>query len=169
MPFAGWGNIWTVWTRETKAVWRIAPIPQCIPAEREVFLVYYPSPVTRCRLGWRRTQCPVYFHTVAPPRKGKHRMHYALSATLWYMPSYIFLEYTSESTPTQTSLGCTEMAAQLTRQVFRTKLRSQRHTLMCGFLAEQIWAPAAKRTRANETTAAMFVWEINLNPEVKVW
>lgn len=26
---------------------RIAPIPRCIPAEREVFLVYYPRPVTR--------------------------------------------------------------------------------------------------------------------------
>lgn len=54
-----------------KAVSRIAPVPQHIPAEREVFLVYYPRLVTRCRLAWRRAQRAVYFHTVAPPRDGK--------------------------------------------------------------------------------------------------
>lgn len=36
------------------------------------------------------------------------------------------------------------MAAQLTRQVFWTKGRSQRHVLMWGFLTEQIGAPVAK-------------------------
>lgn len=57
----------------TKAAAGIALIPRCIPAEREVFLVYYPSLVTRCRLGWRRTWCPVCFHSVAPPLQRKNR------------------------------------------------------------------------------------------------
>lgn len=73
-PLAERGDIWT---RETKAASRIALIPRCIPAEREVFLVYYPSLVTRCRLGWRRTWCSVYFRSVAPPCNGKTQSTFA--------------------------------------------------------------------------------------------
>lgn len=94
-------------------------------------------------------------------------MHYVFAASLWYVPKFIFLESTSESTPRKTSLDWTEMAAQLTRQGVFNQTKKSDTMFVCGFLTEQIWAPVAKCPQANKTTAAMFIWEISLNPKVK--
>lgn len=77
---------------------------------------------------------------------------------------FIFLARASESTPIQTSLEPTEMGAQLTRQVFWSKPRSQRQMLMCGLTKSEL--PVLNVPQAHKDHSSHVC--VSLNPEVEV-